>query len=48
MSSMTANTTPDKSLIELGLVGYRTGQAAAEMIDNSIHQTDYFYPNGML
>lgn len=47
MSSMTADTTPDKSLVKLGLVGYRIEQAA-EMINNSIHQTDYFYPNGML
>lgn len=29
--------TPDKSLIKkLGLVGYRTEQAVAELVDNSI------------
>ena len=29
--------TPDKSLIKkLGLVGYRTDQAVAELVDNSI------------
>ena len=37
MSSMTVDITPDKSLIKkLGLVGYRTEQAVAELIDNSI------------
>ena len=34
---MTVDITPDKSLIKkLGLVGYRTEQAVAELIDNSI------------
>ena len=37
MSNMTVDITPDKSLIKkLGLVGYRTEQAVAELIDNSI------------
>ena len=37
MSSRKINITPDKSLIKkLGLVGYRTEQAVAELIDNSI------------
>ena len=37
MSNMKINITPDKSLMrKLGLVGYRTEQAVAELIDNSI------------
>ena len=37
MSNLTVDITPDKSLIKkLGLVGYRTEQAVAELIDNSI------------
>ena len=37
MSSRKINITPDKSLLKkLGLVGYRTEQAVAELIDNSI------------
>ena len=37
MSSKSIDITPDKSLIKkLGLVGYRTEQAVAELIDNSI------------
>ena len=37
MSNKTVDITPDKSLIKkLGLVGYRTEQAVAELIDNSI------------
>ena len=37
MSNITVDITPDKSLIKkLGLVGYRTEQAVAELIDNSI------------
>ena len=37
MSSRKIDITPDKSLIKkLGLVGYRTEQAVAELIDNSI------------
>ena len=33
----TIDITPDKSLIQkLGLVGYRTEQAIAELLDNSI------------
>ena len=47
MPNMAVDTTPDKSLVKLGLMRCRTEQAT-EMIDNSIHQTDYFYPNGML
>ena len=38
MSSRKIDITPDKSLIKkLGLVGYRTEQAVAELIDNSIN-----------
>lgn len=37
MSNMMVDITPDKSLIKkLGMVGYRTEQAVAELIDNSI------------
>ena len=37
MSNITVNITPDKTLIKkLGQVGYRTEQAVAELIDNSI------------
>lgn len=37
MTELAADITPDKSLIKkLGLVGYRTEQAVAELIDNSI------------
>ena len=37
MSSILVDITPDKSLIKkLGSVGYRTEQAVAELIDNSI------------
>ena len=37
MSNITVDITPDKSLIKkLGLAGYRTEQAVAELIDNSI------------
>lgn len=37
MSSKSIDITPDKSLIKkLGLVGYRTEQAVAELVDNSI------------
>lgn len=37
MSNITVDITPDKSLIKkLGLVGYRTEQAVAELIDNAI------------
>lgn len=37
MSSKSVDITPDKSLIKkLGLVGYRTEQAVAELVDNSI------------
>ena len=37
MSNIKVDITPDKSLIKkLGLVGYRTEQAVAELIDNSI------------
>ena len=37
MPNITVDITPDKSLIKkLGLVGYRTEQAVAELIDNSI------------
>lgn len=37
MTNITVDITPDKSLIKkLGLVGYRTEQAVAELIDNSI------------
>ena len=37
MSNITLDITPDKTLIrKLGLVGYRTEQAVAELIDNSI------------
>ena len=37
MSSKNIDITPDKSLFKkLGLVGYRTEQAVAELVDNSI------------
>lgn len=37
MDNITIDATPDKSLIKkLGMVGYRTEQAVAELIDNSI------------
>ncbi len=37
MSELTVNATPDKSLIrKLGMAGYSTGQAIAEIVDNAI------------
>ena len=37
MSTITVDATPDKSLIKkLGMVGYKTEQALAELVDNSI------------
>ncbi len=37
MNELTVNATPDKSLIKkLGMIGYSTGQAIAEIVDNAI------------